>query len=50
MVHKLVNKQMTFIKGRQIMDVALMATECMDSRLRSDDPGIMCKVDIEKGI
>lgn len=36
-VHKLVNKhQMAFIKGRKIMVAALIASECVDSRLRSD--------------
>lgn len=40
-VSKLVNKnQMAFIKGRQI--------ECIDSRMRSGDPGLLCKLDIQK--
>lgn len=48
-ISKLVNKhQMAFIKGRQIMDVALLASECIDSRIRGGTPGLMCKLDIEK--
>ncbi|XP_047261029.1 uncharacterized protein LOC124894378 [Capsicum annuum] len=35
MINKLVNKhQMAFIKGRQIMVVALIASECVDTRIR----------------
>lgn len=48
-VSKLVNKnQMTFIKGRQIMDAALIASECIDLRMKSGDPGLLCKLDIQK--
>jgi len=48
-VNNLVNKhQMAFIKGRQIMDAALIASECVDSRLKGAEAGLMCKLDIEK--
>jgi len=48
-ISKLVNKhQMDFIKGRQIMDAALIASECIDPRIRGDVPGVMCTVDIKK--
>ena len=48
-ISKLVNKhQMAFIKGRHIMDAALIASECVDTRLRGADSGVMCKLDIEK--
>ena len=49
MIDKLVNKnKMAFIKGRQIMDAALIASECIDTRIRGDVPGVMCKLNIEK--
>lgn len=42
MVDELVNKhQRTFIKGRQIMDVALIACEFVDSRFKGNEPGLM---------
>lgn len=48
-VSKLINtNQMTFIKGRQIMDAALIANECIDSRLKGEMPGLLCKLDIQK--
>lgn len=48
-IHKLVDKQQTtFIKGRRIIDAALIAYECVDSRLTDNLPGILCKLDIEK--
>ena len=48
-IDKLVNKnKMAFIKGRQIMDAALIASECIDTRIRGDVPGVMCKLNIEK--
>jgi len=47
-VNKVVNKQMAFIKGRQIMDAALIASECVDTRVRGEKAGILCKLDLEK--
>ncbi|WMV13599.1 hypothetical protein MTR67_006984 [Solanum verrucosum] len=48
-VSKLVNKnQMAFIKGRQIMDAALIASECIDSRMKGGVAGVLCKLDIQK--
>lgn len=49
MMSKLINNhQMAFVKGRQIMDAALIASELIDTRIRDDAPEVMCKLDIEK--
>ncbi|XP_055814706.1 uncharacterized protein LOC129884434 [Solanum dulcamara] len=42
------SQQLAFIKGRQIMDAALIANEVIDSRLNLKKPVILCKLDIEK--
>lgn len=50
-VDNLVNKhQMAFIEGRQVMDVALRTSECIDNRMRGKDPGVMCKLRIKKAM
>ena len=48
-VEKVVSSaQHTFVDGRQILDVALIVNEAIDSLLRRNESEVLCKLDIEK--
>lgn len=42
------SSQSAFVKGRQIMDDILVASECVDGWKKAKSSGLVCKVDMEK--
>jgi len=40
--------QNAFIRVRQILDPNLIVNECLDNRLRCGEPGVICKMNLEK--
>jgi hypothetical protein len=36
------------VNVRQILDSFLIANKCLDSKLKEEVPGVLCKLDLEK--
>jgi hypothetical protein len=47
-MNNIISTQNTFVKGKQILDSVLIASESLDFRLKFGDPRLLCKLDMEK--
>jgi hypothetical protein len=48
-VEKIISKSRNaFLQGRHILYYIFIANDCLDSGMKSDEPGVLCKLDIEK--